>query len=320
MFTCGIHPFEWANTYGILRYSAFLLEQLAADSPYAKYLLANREVHWVPAAGPDEWESRDQPKSGLDLNSNFPGTWERCVKNARAWDTYNKRFAPADPNPDITRGPAPASEPETRALMALLAQAAAPVSVLGDFHETTAPESFLHPPEEPTGSVRDWPYYRDLCESLADTFNNRFVSHANVLAFGVGLGDFPSYRLKRRISLSAPITNTQSGWINYAYEKISHALVIETAGADATNYQTLRRTEYAALAAEQILAAECGRLIRNPYSRPRETLITPARAHTQVSAHIMDSRGAAVKHLALPANPPWRLTLPPGGWAWLDFS
>jgi hypothetical protein len=320
LFTCGIHPFEWGNAYGLLRYTAFLLEQAAADTAYARYLLGARQVHWIPSVVPDGWESRDQPVSGLNHNRNFPGGWELCRPGERAWDTYNKRYAPEDPNPDITRGPGPGSEPETRALMGLLDRAAEPVAALGDFHETTAPESFLHPHEEPDGSVREWPYHHDLADSVAEVFDGRFVSHANVLAFGPGLSDFPSYRLRRRVSLRTPITNAQSAWIHYALGKLPHALVIEASGADATNYQTLRRTEYAALAAEQILAAEGGRLLRNPWPEPRETAIAPARTPARVSAHIMDGRGHAVEHRSLPAEKPWSLTLPAGGWAWLDYA
>jgi hypothetical protein len=320
LFTSGVHPFEWGPPYGLLRYAGFLLEQVAADTSYARHMLGRRQFQWVLSVAADGWESRDQPPSGLNHNRNFPGGWESCRAGERAWDAYNKRYAPDDPNPDVTRGPAPGSEPEVRALMALLDRPGEPIAALGDFHETTAPESFLHPHEEMDGTVREWPYYRDLAESVAEVFNGRFVSHANVLAFNPGLSDFPSYRLRFRESLKTPMATSQSAWIQYALTRLPHALVVEASGADATHYQTLRRTEYAALAAEQILAAEGGRIVRNPFGEPRQVTVRSARLPRRVDVMTYDANGALVVRRAQPGTQPWLLEIPSGGWAWVEYQ
>ncbi len=320
LFTCGIRPFDWSNTYGLLRYVAFLLEQAAADTLYARYLLAARQVHWIPACAPDGWESRDKPASGLDYNRNFPEAWALCQSGARAWDAYNRRFVPDEASPEVTRGPAPGTEPETRALMELLARESEPVSILGDFHETAGAESFIQPHEEADGSVRNWPFYKDISESLASVFNARFFSHANAMAFGPGLSDFTSYRMMPRESLRAPVPGMRAGWIHHALSRIPLALVVKNSGVDATHYQTLRRTEYAALAAEQIVASERGCFLRNPFASKHVFHVSSARLPAGVSAHIADARGNPVEHRALPSEQPWRLTLPAGGWAWLDYA
>lgn len=64
------------------------------------------EVILVPCANPDGWQARTRVNAHqVDLNRNFPGSWSPVVKEARR-----------DP------GPSAASEPETRAIMGLVAQ------------------------------------------------------------------------------------------------------------------------------------------------------------------------------------------------------
>jgi len=64
------------------------------------------KVILIPYANPDGWKARTRVNAHqVDLNRNFPGSWSPVVKEARR-------------NP----GPSAASEPETRAIMELVAQ------------------------------------------------------------------------------------------------------------------------------------------------------------------------------------------------------
>ncbi len=67
---------------------------------------AEKTIILVPVTNPDSREARVRVNAnGVDLNRNFPGTWEAAGRAAR----YNP-------------GPDPASEPETRAVIQLVAK------------------------------------------------------------------------------------------------------------------------------------------------------------------------------------------------------
>lgn len=253
LFTTCIHPLEWAPAYGVLRYCRFVLDACAQRGPSA---LAGRRLWWVLSACPDGWETRDQQPSGVNLNRNFPGSWERCLPGEQYWDACNGRFSPADSDPLTARGPAAGSQPETQALMRLLDEADAPAVTLADFHETTAPDSFLHQHESPDGAIPHLAWHCALVRRLARAFNGRFYANANVLAYRPGLSDFATYRFGPLRGLERLTPNDQCGWIGYALARGARALVVESAGSDCTHYQTIRRTEYAALAADCVLRAD----------------------------------------------------------------
>lgn len=97
-----------------------LCENYARDAE-VKWLVDNRQIYFVPVMNPDGyefiagggdrmWRKNRRPNAdgsiGVDLNRNYPFKW--------GYDDVN-----SSPTPGATnyRGPAPASEPETRAMM-----------------------------------------------------------------------------------------------------------------------------------------------------------------------------------------------------------
>lgn len=252
LFSCCVHPLEWAPAYGVLRYWHDLLRAFAAGDDQARRLLAACQLWWLPSVCPDGWETREQQPSGINLLRNFPGSWERCVPGETYYDGYNRRFAPAESEPFVARGPAPGSQPETQAVMRVLDTPGVRWAAYADFHETTAFDSFLHPHEAADGSVADSAYHRDLAAAVARAFAKRFYAHGNALARRPALADFGTYSFRALRSLERPVPNPLSGTIAYAQAKGIRACIAECAGCDCTHYQTVRRTEYAALVAARV--------------------------------------------------------------------
>lgn len=251
-FSCGVHPLEWAPAYGVLRYIRQLLAAYAAGEEQAVCLLKACQIWWLPCVCPDGWETREQQPSGINLLRNFPGSWERCVPGETYYDGYNRRFAVADSAPLTARGPAPGSQPETQAVMQVLNSPGVRWAAYADFHETTAPDAFLHQHEANDGSLRDVVYHRGLAVAVAGAFSGRFYAHANALARRPALADFSTYSFRALRCLERPVPNPLSGTVDYAQARGMPASLVECAGCDCTHYQTVRRTEFAALAADQI--------------------------------------------------------------------
>lgn len=319
LLTTAIHSLEWGPTYGVLRFVRFLLHELERGSAYADTFARTHELWWVLCANPDGWTTRAQEAGGINLNRNFPGSWEACTSENVCWDTYNGRFAPVHPGAEKARGPAPGSESETRALMGLLDRHADRVSTLADFHETTAADSFLHQHEE-KGSIPDLAYHRELVEGLAASFDGRFYAHSNALAFGSAQSDFTTYHFRERRSLGRLIPGGVAGWQRYAVERGVKSVVVEAAGADCTHYDTVRRTEYAALAAEQVLAAEEGRLLRNPTGAARSVALTLHRRPLRVRCRVYDRSDAMVEDRVETRPESVTRTIPGGGWLSLQYG
>jgi hypothetical protein len=288
LFTTGIHPLEWAPAYGVVRFLLHLLEQCRTGTDYAKAMLDGKRLQWLVSACPDGWEARDLKPPGLDLNRNFPGSWERCVPGETYWDAYNRKFSTAGDEQLTSRGPAPGSQPETRTMMKLLESG---VVSLVDFHETTAFDSFFHPPEMANGTVPDLDRHIRLNFGMARQFNGRFFANGNAVAFRPALNDFASYSFREARHLEQIVPGPHCGWMMYAAEKGIPATLVEAAGADCTHYQTIRRTEYAATAAEQILGQDGGSFIRNSTTEPCVCAASVKGLRGNIDIRICDENG-----------------------------
>jgi hypothetical protein len=114
------HAREWVSTEMALRLLQFLADSLPA-TPAGAALLAARDVWVIPVVNPDGlqyafdterlWRKNRRPNgdgtAGVDLNRNYPAFWGRDdvgSSGVSGTETY--------------RGAAPASEPETRAVVA----------------------------------------------------------------------------------------------------------------------------------------------------------------------------------------------------------
>jgi hypothetical protein len=147
LVTGGVHARETANGPLLVEWARDLLGRSALGDAARGALLANRTVVIVPQVSPDTaatvadgLKTGDEPRiwartnhAGVDLNRNFPGpTW-----GAGSSDPTNQNY----------HGPAPASEPETRAVMAL--GAAWTPSAVYDIH---SPGGVILVPSSRTGT------------------------------------------------------------------------------------------------------------------------------------------------------------------------
>ena len=321
LFSTAIHSLEWGPTYGVLRLIRFLLHECSEKSAYAREVLGNRQLWWVLCANPDGWETRDQEALGINLNRNFPGPlWEKCRPGDLHWDAYNRKFGLVHADALKDRGPAPGSEAETRTLMNLLRREKNNIAVVADFHETTAPCSFYHQYEMPDGAIPDMAYHRELIQDACGVSNGRFCSNANVMAYGNAHSDPTTYQVREFVHLDRLVPSSVCGWQSYAAARGLRAPLVEAAGCDCTHYQTIRRTEYAALAAEQILAAEQGRLRRNPFGEERRVKLSIHRNVASASCRIYDATDALIDE-SCEAHPKCIVRMiPPGGWLRLQYT
>lgn len=127
---------------------------------------------------------------GVDLNRNFPADWDEVSLNF-GLDT-------SDPDSITYRGPRPASEPETQALMSLFERCQ--VNVVYSFHcLASICGGWLLPPARGESD----PPYRAACERLGTAYACA-VLKANlppkeVLSFGTAAGSLPAWFHHRNI-------------------------------------------------------------------------------------------------------------------------
>ncbi len=74
---CGIHPYEWAPTFGALLFIKRLAEEFENGLPWARALLEGLRLKCIPVYSPDGFERLDGAVDGVNLNRNFPVHWDR---------------------------------------------------------------------------------------------------------------------------------------------------------------------------------------------------------------------------------------------------
>ena len=298
LLTCAIHPYEWAPIYGVLRYVRFLLERLEAGGWEAEELLARHQLWWVPSACPDGFDDRRQQPSAINLNRNFPGGWEEAAIGTAQWGTFGAPPSLVELSPISLRGPAPASQPETRALMSLFDRQER-IASLADFHENTGPRNFLHQYEDESGIYHP-AYHVELLEGICQSFAGRFYEQRERSFAGIEhAAEFHPGRV--------------CGWLRYAIEHGAKGCVVEATGGDCTHYRTIRRTEYAANVAEQALATELGRLYRNPWGEDRVVTLTLRRRPASAVCRLYDRDGRLVEETTEAAVETVTRAVPAGG-------
>jgi hypothetical protein len=282
LLTNAIHPYEWAPIYGVLRYVRFLLERLEAGGFEAEELLGRHQLWWVPSACPDGFDDRRQQPSAINLNRNFPGGWEYAALGQLQWGSFGRPHTISELSPISLRGPAPASQPEVRALMGLFERQDGQIVTLADFHENTGPGNFLHQFEDERGVIADADYHVELLEGICQSFAGRFFEQRD-----------RSFAAIEHAAEFRP--GRVCAWLGYAVAHGAKGCVVEATGGDCTHYRTIRRTEYAAHVAEQVLAAELGRLYRNPGGEDRPVTLTPRRRPPAAACRLYDAAGSLLE-------------------------
>jgi hypothetical protein len=128
LYSSTQHAREWISTEVNRRLMHYFIDKWRANDKETKNLLKTRELWFFLVANPDGYQYtfdherlwrknlRDNDHDGqitradgVDPNRNYPSHWG-----------YDEEGSSGQPNSDTYRGPAAASEPETKAMMALL--------------------------------------------------------------------------------------------------------------------------------------------------------------------------------------------------------
>ena len=307
LLSSGIHPYEWGPVYGILRYLRFLLDRLEAGGFEVEELLSSHQIWWVPSACPDGFDNRQQQPSAINLNRNFPGGWEYAAPGQVHWGTYGRPHTIEQTCPISLRGPAPGSQPESQALMQLLEREKGRIVTLADFHENTSTQNFLHQFEDTNGFIADKEYHAELLEGIGQNFSNRFFEQRDQSFLSVNHScDFHP--------------GTVAGWLGYAVNHGIKGSVVEVSGGDCTHYRTVHRTEYAAQVTEQVLAAELGRLYRNPWGEDREITLNARRHPEQIVCRLYDAQGNMIEETTEEQSSKITRIVPSGGCLRLRYT
>lgn len=296
----AVHPYEWAPIYGVLRTVRYLLEQTATGGWEAEDLLGDRQLWWIPSVCPDGFDNRQQQPSAINLNRNLPGGWEYAAAGTVHWGSYGAPHGIEEICPISLRGPAPGSQPESQALMRLFERGDGPIVTLADFHENVGTRNFLHQFEDEQGVIADPAYHTDLLDGIARAFSGRFFEQR----------DQAFYRVEHSEEFHP---GTICAWLGYAVRRGAKGCVVEASGGDCTHYRTVRRTEFAAQVAEQVLAQEEGRLYRNPWGCVQEVTMPLHRRPAAVRCRLYDAAGSLIEETI--EQQPARIvrSVPPGG-------
>lgn len=161
IFMATYHAREWAATEMALRLAQYLAAPPGSDARRDS-LVQGRDIWIIPVANPDGyqytftndrlWRKTRSPQAGgavgVDMNRNHSVDWG-----------FDNQGSSSDPKSDIYRGPAPASESETRAIETF--DAAHPPVVSVSYH--TYAGLLIYPPTHIYGALpADLPVYRTV--------------------------------------------------------------------------------------------------------------------------------------------------------------
>jgi predicted deacylase len=124
MFTGGVHARELAPVELLMRLMDLLTSEYGKDERITQ-LLNTHEVVIAPMVNVDgrvqvekgnSWQRKNTHGTGVDLNRNFDNHWN--YQGLTVPDSWKRGLS--DPNGEIYSGTAPASEPETQVVQALM--------------------------------------------------------------------------------------------------------------------------------------------------------------------------------------------------------
>ena len=184
VIVAGIHAAEAGQFTALDIFENFLKNK--DDDYFAKVGFAV-----FPASNPDEADRMAHGhvsylrtnSAGVDLNRNFPSDWEIVS------DMYG--LSTDDPESATYRGPTPASEPETKAVLAFM-EGINPISV---FSLHCYPGGITHDQFFGPGTGKDDEEYKAACMGLAVPYSEKFRNGEYpgqmFVAYGTTPGSFP---------------------------------------------------------------------------------------------------------------------------------
>lgn len=207
----AIHAREYTTAETLMRFAEHLLARYADDAD-VRFLLDHAELHLLPQANPD---GRKKAETGLSWRKNVNENYCGATSNSRGAD-LNRNFpfewgahggSSSAPCEDIFRGAAPASEPETAAIVAHL-QAL--------FPDQRPPDLVTPAPTSVSGVFMDVHSYGQLV-LWPWGFGTAAAPNGTALAtFGRRLGAINGYRPQQGIELYV----TDGGTKDFAYGEL----------------------------------------------------------------------------------------------------
>lgn len=203
------HGGEWTGTEVYCLYAHWLLE---SNTVKANRILSRNYTLIIPSLNVDGYDRKRRvnlnPKGGVNLNRNFPATWRTdctilgectngtCPEGQQCIQGYCYKSGCACGWSDIPgrhdyRGEAPASEPETKAMLAIL-QRYKPKFVI-DYHTWDPNREFARPSWRTGITEQDKAYHRAIYDKCVEMWNKMAVPkpYPRYMALGIcgGLAD-----------------------------------------------------------------------------------------------------------------------------------
>jgi hypothetical protein len=250
----GIHPDEWAPSYGMLAYIARLAKDYEAHLPWATALLRRQRLLCLPLLHPDSWEHHTRLRHGIDLNRNFPVGW--------------------NDNTSSRKGPAPLSEPEARTVAELFAREKPFAAV--SWHETSANTNWV-------GCPRFTANYRKYALSCPEIF--RQLIDRDHFFWQQALWTQPHdernyhYHYVESFPYLRHYKDVSPFELHYADSLGIEAILVEQVGnGDLGPFSTPQRTDLTARILEMLLGLQVGLVCRNCSGQNKRVSIPAATA------------------------------------------
>jgi hypothetical protein len=290
---CGIHPYEWAPTFGALHYMRRLAEDLEEGLPWARALLEGLRLKCVPVYSPDGFERLDGAVDGVNLNRNFPVYWER--------------------HEGEDKGGAPLCADETRIVADILRREKMVAAV--NWHETNAATNWV-------GAPGFEGRYRKYALSIPAVFGQLidpdiFFWHAGLWTQNTDMRNLEYHRMDSFPYLRDYGKSLAPYEIHYADSLGIDGLLVEQYGNnDISIAATPQRTELTCRIIEMLMGLQVGLVSRNHSLRERRVSIPVLTEGRKGRLSVYASDGSEVARGNLRADGDVgrvETTIPPGG-------
>jgi hypothetical protein len=255
----GIHPIEPGGCYGVLGYLNWLLKKYQSGDIWARTVLDNLEIQWVPVLCAGSFDKYFKDPSKMPPFGNTNGDNVNLNRNFEPLELWQTSRHPH-------KGEAPFSARELKNIQWAVERSLGRIKVFADYHNCsmhyrgtdTCFGAFAHTVK---GCI-----YDEYCRRTNLAFNHRYFYR-----------DFCDYDLKDEytsITFDSRPHVEESKPMSQVYgasKGIPLSVLIEIWGIrDITPYQQIGQFDAAAAALEQMIAFELGAAFYNHTSRSRE--------------------------------------------------